>query len=133
MIDLHNRWEGPGELEALIHSSGDLVQVSEDLRPRVLEAAHVSSQRRSYEVLLQQVAMLLLLIGATSALVMDRWHDHALSNPDVGSHRPETKAVPSQGLATPGNHSWSDDPGWQLVESFAETRRRQAELLPRGA
>ena len=133
MIDSPNSLEGPGELEALIRASGDLVQVSDDLRPRVLEAAHVSSQWRLFQELLQQAAMLLLLVGATSALAMDRWQDDGRTDQNSRIDRPEAVATPSEALAAPGNRSWSSDPSWKLVESFAETRRRQAELLPRGA
>ena len=133
MIDSPNSLEGPGELEALIRASGDLVQVSDDLRPRVLEAAHVSSQWRLFQELLQQAAMLLLLAGATSALAMNGWQDRGRTHHNSGVNRLDTMATPSKVPAMPGDHGWSSDPGWKLVESFAEIRRRQAELLPRGA
>jgi hypothetical protein len=108
------------ELEALIRSAGNALQTSVDLRPRVLEAARQRRDCLSFQGLLQQAAILLLIGGLMSAVVAEPWgraadHEAALG---LGASLTSTDTTVSTG-----------DPGWSMVESFTKVRRRQADLF----
>lgn len=105
-VYLHDSLE---ELEALVRSAKDYVHPSDDLRPRVLEAARSQRRVMSY---LRHAAVALVMVGTlftglhgTSALVLSpTTSDQLLS-------------------------SAARDANWGLVDSFTELRQRQAILF----
>jgi hypothetical protein len=96
------------ELEALIRSAKDYVQPSEDLRPRILEAAR--SQRRVMSCLRHAAAMLLMAGAFATGL-------HGMNGFVFSTTTPE------QLLSSAAHDNWG------LVDSFTELRRRQAIML----
>lgn len=101
------------DLEALVRSAKDYVHPSDDLRPRVLEAAR--SQRRQHQLLgyLQHAAIVLLVLGALSSAM-------------YGTADFVKAATASRDRMLT---SAAQDANWGLVESLTELRRRQAALL----
>ena len=96
------------ELEALIRSAKDYVQPSQDLRPRILEAAR--SQHRAMSCL-RHAAVALLMISALATGL------HGMNGFVLSTTTPE------QLLSSAAHDNWG------LVDSFTELRRRQAILL----
>jgi hypothetical protein len=106
------------EVESLIRSAGRYVQVSEDLRPRVLEAAYLErNERQARRTIARLTLVALLLVGLSISLApsgrdLDNW---SASRWDW--------LLAAESAARPG------DGNWNFVDSFTELRRRQAEAL----
>lgn len=120
MTEFSDNLESLDEIEALVRSARDYVHASDDLRPRVLESARSARGERRARRWIGQLAAVTLVLGLVVATVRRQ--------PDVvASHAP---AIPA---ARPFAESrWLvgySDSNWEMVESFTELRRRQAELL----
>lgn len=116
MTDLRSRHEPIDDIEALIRSAKDYVHASDDLRPRILEAAR--SQRGEQRALgyLRQAAIVLAILGLLT-LARRGTTDHA--EPAL------LAAVSAEDLLSAA----AEDRNWGLVDSFTELRQRQAELF----
>lgn len=110
-------------VEDLIRAAGGYVQVSEDLRPRLLEQAreYESQQRRRH------VTRLFTVLALAMAL-WGLWLRQDARTTDFSRH----------GLPTAGSWDWqsaaetamrAEDGHWNMVESFLELRRRHAAAL----
>jgi len=115
-------YEPLDEVEALIRSAGSYVQPSDDLRPRIVEAARMQCGERRVRRWLQQAAVLVALLGIITAGAYQRWDHAADRQPGVAF---EAASTLSQAAVVAGG----GDPNWEMVESFTQLRRRQAELL----
>jgi len=116
MNDLPFSSEPIEEIESLIRAAGNYVQPSEDLRPRVLEAAR--SQRSQWQAMTiaQCVAAAVVVLGMFLMSGSSTTHK---SEPAIFANRLANEFLPP--LASDGD--------WGLVDSFTELRRRQAEML----
>jgi hypothetical protein len=116
-LDRDDRNDEPAEwreIEALVRAAGHYVRPSEELRPRVLEAARRESMERSVRRRICHAALALgLLLGAATG--MGREELPAFS---AGALR-QAELNSTEGGAI----------GWSMVESFTDLRRRQANLL----
>jgi hypothetical protein len=114
-LDDNTQWN---DMEALVRAAGSYVRPSEELRPRVLEAAQIECrelrvQRRSW-----QAALLVTLAAMVISLATRSYWQAAA--PLSASLLPTPADVRSAEGGTTG---------WSTVESFTELRRRQAALL----
>lgn len=123
VIDSPNFDEPLGEIEALVRSAANYVQVSKDLRPRVLEAARLASgERRARRFIHQAALVAALLIWCVTANVnrLDMRDDlRKLSLAAAGAFPISTSRV-SGGVG---------DAAWVLVDAYTELRGRQADVL----
>ena len=110
------------EIEALIRTAKDYVRPSDDLRPRVLETAR--RQRREQRIQRQfwQIAALIFFCGMLT---------HSIRQMPEAAVAPahETGVDAGAILTSAATASPSHDPSWEMVESFTQLRRRQAQLL----
>lgn len=112
------------EVEALVRAAGQYVVPSDNLRPRVLEAAREKrNDQRGRRKILQCVAAI-LLCGALSLPLAERmevWRDHTKS---PSANDLELRAIQ---LSSRSN----DGPHWGLLEAFNQLRESQATRLQR--
>lgn len=109
------------EIEALVRLAGSYVQPSDDLRPRVLEAARISAnEKRAQRRIVRLAAVFLLATISVASLAGGRSSD-ASSYAAPLWHGSLSAPTPS---ASENNRS-----GWEMVDSFTELRRQQARLL----
>lgn len=113
MTELHPHSDPLDDLEAILRSAKNYVHPSDDLRPRVLEAARSQRDQRQMLGYMQHAAVVLVLLGGlTSALY------GTAGSVDLGASSREQ-------VLTSAAKDWN----WGLVDSFTELRRRQAVLL----
>lgn len=112
-----NDWS---DVESLIRSAGSYVRPSEELRPRVLEAARADSGERKAQRHLWLLAVAVGLLGALVAVISSRSPVQAtFSHGMLTATAASTDARPAEGGAA----------GWSIVDAYTELRRRQAALL----
>jgi hypothetical protein len=105
------------EVEALVRVAGDYVHASEDLRPRVLEAARA----RRGQLRIWQVAVFIVLAGVFVTSVCYR--------PQAAARKTATTVDAGQIFSQPEARARYGDSAWEMVESFTQLRRHHAELL----
>jgi hypothetical protein len=104
--------DGPlDDLEALVRTAQDYVHASDDLRPRVLEAARSQREQQLTLGYLQHAAVVLVVLGALASAL----YGGATGTADSAKLADTSPNIP--------------DGNWGLVDSFTELRRRQAVLL----
>jgi hypothetical protein len=124
VAELQDYFDPLDEVESLLRTAQHYVRPSEDLRPRVLEAARAErGERRTLLWMGQMAAFVALLVGLATSL-LDLPAATAVRTPiTIQSLAPVlSKVEPTVTHA---------DPSWGMVESFTELRRRQAELIRR--
>jgi hypothetical protein len=109
----------------MIRAAGQYVRATDDLRPRVLEAARVQRGERWAQRCICRVGMFTLLLAFFTAA--DR---HGIGFPQ--SH--PTGALMAGGfdeLISPAASAAprSGDGDWRMIEAFTELRRQQAQVL----
>lgn len=104
------------DLEALLRSARDYVHPSDDLRPRVLEAARSQRGERLALSYLQHAAIALVFLGVLGLALQ--------GTGKTGEPGMFATAAADQLLSAAAG-----DRDWGLVDSFTELRRRQAVLL----
>jgi hypothetical protein len=113
------------EIEAAVGAASGYVRASDDLRPRVLENARIA--RREWRVqLINRIAAVGIFVLAMSTT--------AFRAPSVSTVNPHSLIwivrssnslfIPAQATALQGSEL-----AWQLVDSFTDLRRRQADAL----
>jgi hypothetical protein len=127
---LGNVWfddEAGDGVEAMIRAAGQYVRPTDDLRPRVLEAARLHSGERWAKRRICQVGMLVIWLAFFSAA------NHGLDFPQ--SRRTGMLAAaginelvsPAAAAATAAPRSGDGD--WRMTDAFTELRRQQAQML----
>jgi hypothetical protein len=112
-------------VEALVRAAGHYVRASDDLRPRVLEAARIRCGEQWAQRCMRRLLMFLVLLACFTAA--DR---HGLDSQRSG----RTGILAAAGIdelnspiaaATPRN----GDGDWRMIDAFTELRRQQAEVV----
>ena len=113
------------EIEAAVGAAGSYVRASDDLRPRVLENARIE-RRECRAQRINRFAAIGILVFAMFTT--------AVRAPSVSTVNPHSLLwivrssnnlfIPAQATALQGSEL-----AWQLVDSFTELRRRQADAL----
>lgn len=110
------------ELDRLLQSAGGYVLPSDDLRPRVLEAARVQHfERRTRRYVLRAALLCLLLCVTVSAGV------RLFDSPAPSAAAGQTSDVSLDEPTEIGNRP--PDPNWETVEEYRKLRVRQARLF----
>lgn len=113
------------EIEVLVRAAGEYVRASDDLRPRVLEAARLQRRERLARG----------WIRAAAALVVVAAFVTAAGREEFDAHRPRPMAMAlSAGfdrflMPTAGASPRCGDGDWRMFEAFSELRRQQAQVL----
>jgi hypothetical protein len=121
MVELQNAYPPLNDIEAMICGAQDYVRASDDLRPRVLELARVEQRERQARGWLSLAALLSL---AAMQMLMSLVRAAAGDGAGVEGSR-----LPMQAFSRAESSAPSSDPSWQMVESFTQLRKIQAELL----
>ena len=109
------------DVEGLIALAGNYVQVSDDLRPRVLEAARAVRLERRARWRIGQWAASIALAAVVLTTLYDGW---------PSSQAASQLAAWAARIGEPSQVSQSSsDSNWEMVESFTELRRHQARVL----
>lgn len=115
------KWRKPDagfdDVEALVRAAGNYVRPSDDLRPRVLEAARAESRERRTQRRMWQLALVVTLLGLFTTAERARWKAAAAA-PGILVEAATLVGSPESG-----------ESGWGLVDSFTELRRRHAAML----
>ncbi len=123
MIDSSNVNESFGEIEALVRSAANYVQVSKDLRPRVLDAARLTSGERRIRRYIHQAALFAALLTwcvTTTVNQLDMRDDLRELTFAATNANPVSNTRVSSGAS---------DAAWSLVDAYTELRGRQADVL----
>jgi hypothetical protein len=112
------------QLESLLRSAGSYVQVSEDLRPSILEASRYERAERRMRKVVRRSALVIVLLSGMMAV----------ARPAGDSSRLDLRN--ELAAATPGPIVFpfevqprADHYGWQAVDIFTALRRQQAQRL----
>jgi hypothetical protein len=125
VIDIRHEHDHASDVEAMIRAAGSYVRASDDLRPRVLEAARLQHRERRARRWIRQAAIIVLLLAFASI---------------VGRRELEVeKAGPFGIVATAGFDEFfaptasvtkrSGDGDWRMLDAFTALRRQQARVL----
>lgn len=113
-LDFETEW---AEVEALVQAAGAYVRPSDELRPRVLEAARTESRERRAQRRIWQLALAIAILGLISAATGSRWSPGGPLSASMLPSQPDARQTEASSI------------GWNTVDSFTELRRRQAALL----
>ena len=108
------------EIEEMVRSAGNYLEVSDDLRPRTLEEAHYRSRETSNRSWIAIVAVVIVLLAICGG--------------------PLVATSPLEGVVSSGGDQLyfaagqkaaqaNVDPSWTLADAFSELRQRQAGLI----
>lgn len=123
MIDSPDLYEPLSEIEAMVRSAANYVQVSKDRRPRVLEAARLNSGERRSRRYIRRAALVAALLTwcVTSSVnrldMRDDLRELTLAT---------TASYPISNSRISGGASGA---AWTLVDAYTELRGRQADVL----
>lgn len=125
MIDARDFFESERDVESMIREASEYVRASDDLRPRVLEAARTQWRERRVRRWIRHAAVLVLTVAFTTAAGqqgLDGERSHPIGI--VAAAGFDEFLVPKS-VATPR----SGDGDWRMFEAFSELRRQQAQVF----
>jgi hypothetical protein len=123
VIEPPNWNEQVSEVEALVRSAANYVQVSKDLRPRVLEAARLTNGERRARRCIRQVALAAALLTWVVTTSVNKL--------DIRDNLRQLTLVAAGPYAASGNRETggAEEAAWSLVDAYTDLRYRQAEVL----
>jgi hypothetical protein len=118
-------WAGDSdEIEAAVLAAAGYVRASDDLRPRVLDAARLERSERRGRRMVRFAAIGFVLLAMLS-IGLYRHFDAAVSlRQSLVAVSADAIFVRAQSVVAPGG-----DLAWGVVESVADLRRRQADAI----
>ncbi len=119
-------WDEPfDDVEAMVRAAGQYVGVSDDLRPRVLEAARLCCGEQRAQRCIRQVAVFVLLLAFFTAMGREELDDRQprLSGLLVAAGFDELFSPVASRTTRSG------DGDWRMIDAFTELRRQQAQVL----
>jgi hypothetical protein len=108
------------DLEAMVRAAGGYVQPSEDLRPRVLEAARAQQGEKRARRWIRRAAACVVLVAVLAASA-SRMAGLGV-DPELALNATDSQAMHSRAES----YSSGRDLSWGLVKAFTELRRRQS-------
>jgi hypothetical protein len=117
----NNSWE---DIELLVRRAGGYVRPSEDLRPRVLEAARLQRIEQQSQSCLRQVAVFIALL--TFFTTIYRPEKGLTSVATIEQSVPYDRESGEMPLAASPR---AGDGDWRMIDAFTKLRRQQAQLL----
>jgi hypothetical protein len=110
------------ELEAIVRAGGSYVRATDDLRPRVLEAARRDRRQRRTRLATRRAMLAVLLVATWAGPANDHagaeFPQLAAANARLHAPQPSLRADSDEGV------------GWIYVDAMTEIRQRQSEILP---
>jgi hypothetical protein len=125
VIDNHDWIEPAHDVEALVRAAGEYVRASDDLRPRVLEAARLQSRERQAQRWIRHVAVLVVAVGFATAAGQQALEGEQTHPIGIVASAGFDDAFAPTGIAAPR----SGDGDWRMFEAFTKLRQQQAQLL----
>jgi hypothetical protein len=122
MIDAREQADSMPDLEALIRSAQNFVAVSDDLRPRVLEAAREERNQRRAHQRIGKAAALAIALGIFLTLIREEAGETSASSLSADRSAGASFSRPESLFS-------QDEAAWELVDSLTELRKRQASLF----
>lgn len=120
MIDLdRHEWD---DVEDLVRQAGGYVRPSDELRPRVIEAARAESSERRAQRRIWQAALALAVWGIISTATAGPLSTDSPFSAGMLHAQAELRQADM-------HQAEIGAAGWGMVESFTDLRRRQADLL----
>ena len=120
-------WDGDvTQVEQLIRQAAFYVDVSEDLRPRVLENARDRQVRRSSARRATLLLVAMIALGSSLERLSSYWR---ASSASVVDRTVCPTAVDIFSLTDSDSHSLGGADAWSVAQAFVELRTRQAQLL----
>lgn len=113
------------DVEALVRAAGGYVGASEDLRPRVLEAARMQCAERRTQSCLRRVALFVVLLAVFTTAFQPEQVASPLSGYGQAMIANFDEWIVPAANATPRN----GDADWRILDAFTKLRRQQAQLL----
>lgn len=113
-----------GDIEALVFAAGGYVRASEDLRPRILEAARLQRHERRAQRWLRRAAVIVLLAATVGATLRQSESERARPIGIVMAAGFDEFFVPTAVAS-----ARSGDGDWRMIDAFTELRRQQAQVL----
>jgi hypothetical protein len=125
MSDFRDWDESTYQIESMVRAAGDYVQVSRDLRPRVLETARTESGERRAQRSIRQMAIFFTLFAVFVAPQGQGMGSACGTCPAI------LAAVDSDHIfaAAEDKVARGGDLSWAMVEAFTDLRRQQADVL----
>jgi hypothetical protein len=118
-------WDEPvGGVEAMVLAAGQYVGASDDLRPRVMEAARLQSGEQSVRRCLRHVALVVVLLALLVPEIRQGLGEQSSRWSAIEEFNTEVLHSVSPAATTR-----SGDGDWRMFEAFTELRRQQAQLL----
>jgi hypothetical protein len=113
------------DVEAMVRCAGQYVRSSDDLRPRVLEAARLEHREQRAIRRIRYATLLVLLLAFVH---ISEWQGFD-SPSSLSSSMLAAAGFPEAFSPQPAASSRSGDGDWRMVDAFTELRRQQAQLL----
>ena len=126
MNDFRDENESIEQIEAMVRAAGGYVQVSENLRPSVVESARIEQGERRARRCIGQVAGALLVLAYGLGAIGDRLGASPIG---MSTSRALSAVDAVFALAQFKEAHERVDFGWGIVEVFSEERSRQAQSL----
>jgi len=117
--------ESADEVEALVRAAGDYVRASDDLRPRVLEAARLQNRERQAQRWIRHVAVLVVAVGFATAAGQQAGEGERTHSIGIVASAGFDELLSPATVVAPR----SGDGDWRMLEAFTKLRRQQAQVL----
>ena len=115
------------QLEQLIRRAGSYLEISDDLRPRVLEDARKKQTQRSSAKGAALVLAVLLTVGSGLQMLTSHWQASSTGVVDKSVCLSSVEVFSLAAMKS--NDSTEKTTAWNVAEIFAELRSRRAKLL----
>jgi len=115
--------EQVSEVEAIVRSAASYVQVSKDLRPRVMEMARLTNGERRARRCIRQVALAAALLTWVVTSSVNKF--------DMRDNLRQLTLVAAGPYAAANDRASgaAEEAAWSLVDAYTDLRYRQAEVL----
>ena len=113
------------DVEALVKAAGQYVRASDDLRPRVLEAARMCCGEQRAQRCLRHVAAFTCLLALFNVALRQPFHDEPSRANEMLMAAGFHEAVSPTSATSIRN----GDGDWRMIDAFTKLRRQQAQLL----
>jgi hypothetical protein len=112
------------DIEEMVRAAGDYLEVSDDLRPRTLEAARDESRETSTRFWISVLAIVVVFLAMSAGEFRGRLSSTPPFEASVSANCDQLHAVALRKAAQA-----NVDPSWSLVDAFRELRQRQSNLI----
>lgn len=113
------------DIELLVRRAGGYVSPSDDLRPRVLEAARLQRTEQRNQDCLRHVALFVALLAMFTTICRPEGSAASLAAIEPAAQFDLGRLEMSRAMSPPR----TGDGDWRMIDAFTKMRRQQAQLL----